>query len=71
VPVLAPFDPEKETCMQPDLSGYCIGGKLSQLIEDSRWRPVAFYLKKCLPAEVNYPIHDKELLAIVQCLEQW
>jgi hypothetical protein len=32
---------------------------------------VAFYSKKCLPAEVNYPIHDKELLAIVRCLQKW
>jgi hypothetical protein len=32
---------------------------------------VAFYSKKCLPAEVNYPIHDKELLAIVRCLQEW
>jgi hypothetical protein len=32
---------------------------------------VAFYSKKCLPAEVNYPIHDKELLAIVRYLQEW
>jgi transposase InsO family protein len=70
-PVLAPFDPEKETRVQPDSSGYCIGGELSQLTEDNKWRPVAFYSKKCLPSEVNYPIHDKELLAIVRCLEEW
>ncbi len=23
------------------------------------------------PAEANYEIHDKELLAIVQCLKEW
>ncbi len=23
------------------------------------------------PAEANYPIHDKELLAVIRCLEQW
>jgi len=23
------------------------------------------------PAEYNYPIHDKEMLAIVACLEEW
>ena len=34
-------------------------------------RPVAFFSKKCLPAECNYPIHDKELLAIIRCLEHW
>lgn len=32
---------------------------------------VAFYSQKLLPAERNYPIHDKEMLAIVRCLEQW
>jgi hypothetical protein len=32
---------------------------------------VAYYSKKCLPAEVNYFIHDKELLAIIRCLEEW
>lgn len=70
-PVLTPFDPERETRVQPDSSGYSIGGELSQLTEDGKWKPVAFYSKKCLPAEANYPIHDKELLAIVRCLEQW
>ncbi|KAK1918688.1 hypothetical protein P3342_001737 [Pyrenophora teres f. teres] len=60
-----------ETRVQPDSSGYCIGGELSQLTDDGQWKPVAFYSKKCLPAEANYPIHDKELLAIIRCLEQW
>jgi uncharacterized protein YpiB (UPF0302 family) len=32
---------------------------------------VAYYSKKCLPAEVNYLIHDKELLAIIRYLEEW
>ncbi|KJZ69930.1 hypothetical protein HIM_10686 [Hirsutella minnesotensis 3608] len=34
-------------------------------------RPVAFFSKKNAPAECNYPIHDKELLAIIRCLEHW
>ena len=33
--------------------------------------PVAFYSKKMTPAECNYEIYDKELLAIVRCLEEW
>jgi hypothetical protein len=33
--------------------------------------PVAFFSKKLLPAECNYEIYDKELLAIVNCLEHW
>ena len=30
----------------------------------------AFFLKKNNPAEYNYEIHDKELLAIIRCLEE-
>jgi hypothetical protein len=44
---------------------------LSQLANDNKWRPVAFYSKKCLLAEVDYPIHDKELLAIIRYLQEW
>jgi hypothetical protein len=32
---------------------------------------VAFFSKKLAPAECNYEIYDKELLAIVNCLEHW
>jgi hypothetical protein len=34
-------------------------------------RPVAFYSKKMSPAECNYEIYDKELLAIVRAFEEW
>ena len=33
--------------------------------------PVAFESRKLLAAELNYEIHDKELLAIVHCLKKW
>ena len=32
---------------------------------------VTFYSRKMLPAESNYEIYDKELLAIINCLETW
>jgi hypothetical protein len=70
-PILAPFDPEREIRIQLDSSGYSIGEKLSQLSDGNKWRPVAYYSKKCLPAEVNYFIHDKELLAIIRYVEEW
>ena len=69
-PVLAQFDPDHETVLETDSSGYCSGGVLSQY-KDDVLRPVAFYSKKHLPAECNYPIYDKELLAIIRCLEEW
>ncbi|KJZ68052.1 hypothetical protein HIM_12556 [Hirsutella minnesotensis 3608] len=70
-PVLAQWDPDRETTVETDSSGYVTGGALSQKGDDGIMRPVAFFSKKNAPAECNYPIHDKELLAIIRCLEHW
>ena len=32
---------------------------------------MAYYSKTMIPAEINYLIHDKEMLAIVRALEAW
>ena len=51
----------------------CLGAAMHQarLAGPSYPRPVAFISKTMIPAEVNYFIHDKELLAIVRALEEW
>jgi hypothetical protein len=46
-------------------------GVLSQYNNKGVLHPVAFYSKKMTPAECNYKIYNKELLAIVYCLEEW
>lgn len=33
--------------------------------------PLAYYSYKMTPTELNYDIHDKELLAIVALLQHW
>ena len=38
---------------------------------DDKWRPVAFISKSLSDTEWNYEIHDKEMLAVVRCLETW
>jgi len=35
------------------------------------WRPVAFISKSLSDTERNYKIHNKEMLAVVRCLEMW
>ena len=32
---------------------------------------MAYYSKTMNPAEINYLIHDKEILAIIRALETW
>jgi len=38
---------------------------------DELWRPVTFISKSLSDTEQNYEIHDKEMLAVVRCLEAW
>jgi hypothetical protein len=70
-PVLAHFHYDLETRVETDSSDTVVGGVLSQKQPDENWRPVAFFSTAMLPAEQNYPIHDKELLAVVQALKHW
>ncbi|MBW0574939.1 hypothetical protein O181_114654 [Austropuccinia psidii MF-1] len=58
------------TIVETDASYYALGGVLSQ-VNDSGKHPIAFDRRKLLPAELNYEIHDKELLGIVWALKLW
>ena len=70
-PVLKHFDQNQESYLETDSSDYVNGGVLSQKDDDGILHPVAFYSKNLLPAECNYEIYDKELLAIIHCFEHW
>lgn len=70
-PILAIFDPEQPIIVETDASDYAIGACISQMGKDGRLHPIAFYSRKMSPAEANYDIHDKELLAIVAAFQEW
>ena len=53
-----------------DASGHVIGGVLSQE-QDGKWKPIAFSSRTMQPAERNYKIYNKELLAIMEALTKW
>ena len=46
-----------------------MGGVLSMKCENEKQRPVAYILKLLNQAKRNYKIHNKEILAIIRCLE--
>ena len=62
--ILIHADNSKPFVLETDASDVAIGGVLSQYDDDNNLRPVAFYAKQHSPAERNYEIYDKELLAI-------
>jgi hypothetical protein len=64
-PILTHFDPNCECIVKTDTSDFALGSTLSQIAEDKKLHPNAFYSRKFSPAEINYEIHNKELLAIV------
>ncbi|SDA02660.1 BZ3500_MvSof-1268-A1-R1_Chr7-2g09543 [Microbotryum saponariae] len=68
--ILRHYDPSLPCVIESDASDYAISAILFQSV-DSQLRPVAFFSRKMTPAEQNYKIHDKELLAIVACMKLW
>jgi hypothetical protein len=70
-PLLVQFDPDRETIVETDASGWAVGGGLFQIGDDGLKRPCAFFSKKMNSAECNYEIYDKEMLAIIRCLREW
>jgi hypothetical protein len=45
-----------------------IAGVLSQEYPGNMWKPIGYFSKTINLVELNYQIHDKELLAIVKSL---
>ncbi|KAJ3500263.1 hypothetical protein NMY22_g19316 [Coprinellus aureogranulatus] len=64
-PVLRHYDPSLPATLSTDASDFALSGILQQPDDNGHLHPVAFYSRKFSPAEINYDIHDKELLAIV------
>jgi len=69
--VLAAPDLDKEFRVEADALNYATGGVLSMRCSDELGRPVAFISKSLSDTERNYKIHNKEMLAVVRCLEAW
>ena len=69
-PVLSLPKREGKFKVETNASGHAIGGVLSQK-QDRKWKPIAFLSRMMQPAERNYEIYDKELLAIVEALTKW
>ncbi len=67
-PLLIVPDPDKDYEMSTDASNFAVEAVLSQ-DQGNSMRPVAFRGRKLYPAERNYPVHDKEMLGIMDGLK--
>ena len=68
--ILWHFDPNEQCFVETDSSDYVNADVLSQPDNNSILHPVAYFSRRMSPAECNYEIYDKELLAIIRCFEE-
>ncbi len=71
-PILRVPDPDRPFRIECDASDFAIGAVLTQKDEISgKWFPVAYFSRSLDPAERNYPVQEKELLALICSLRKW
>lgn len=71
-PLLSIPDPNLQFVVEVDASEVGVGAVLSQRSStDQKLHPCAFYSRRLIPAERNYDIGNRELLAVKLALEEW
>ncbi|SPC63566.1 related to transposon-encoded proteins with TYA, reverse transcriptase, integrase domains in various combinations [Ustilago sp. UG-2017b] len=69
--ILRHFDPARPIIVETDASDFAVAAVLSQSFDQGARHPIAFFSKKLDPAQLNYPIFDKEMFAIVAAFKHW
>ena len=64
-------DPARPFIVHTDASDVAMGAVLSQRGEDGAERVVAYMSHKFNPAQTRYPVHDREMLAVITALGDW
>jgi len=70
-PFLSHVNPFKPFVLKTDDSNFVVNIVFSQLGEDNLLHLVDFRSCKFSLTKINYNIHDKKLLAIVNAFEEW
>ena len=71
-PVLTHWIPGSPLIIETDTSDYALTAILSTVsLTDNEVHPIAFHSHTFTPPELNYNVHDKELLAIFEAFKIW
>jgi hypothetical protein len=70
-PVLRNPDPTQQFAITTDASLVATGTILLQTDENGAYHPCAYLSQSFNPAERNYQIYDRELLAVIRALKAW
>jgi len=70
-PILTYWVPDAQLVMETDVSDYALAAILSIMTKDNEIYPIAFHSRTFSTLELNYNVHDKELLAIFEAFKIW
>jgi hypothetical protein len=70
-PILTYFDLTQTCIVETDASHFALRAILSQKDNEGRLHPIAIHSRKFQPAEINYEVHDKVLLAMIDSFKVW
>jgi hypothetical protein len=68
-PLLAYYDLDSQCILETDASDTVVAAVFSQKGLNGEWHPIGYFSKTMAPAETNYLIYNKEMLAIVKALQ--
>ncbi|HEV7736493.1 MAG TPA: reverse transcriptase domain-containing protein [Chlamydiales bacterium] len=69
-PILTHWVPDAPIVVETDASDYALAAIISTYV-DGDIHPIAFHSRTFNSAELNYDVHDKELLAIFEAFQKW
>jgi len=70
-PILTHWVPDTQLVVETNASDYALAAILSIMTKNNEIHPVAFHSRTFSAPELNYNIHDKELLAIFEAFKIW
>src|SRR5882672_4498368 len=68
-PVLTHWIPDTQITIETDASDYALAAVLSITTQTGKLHPIAFHSQMFSTLELNYNVHDKQLLAIFEALK--
>ena len=70
-PILTHWIPDCPLVVETDTSDYALTAILSTYTPNGELHPIAFHSQTFTSPKLNYDVHDKELLAILEAFQQW
>ena len=65
------FDPTKPVELKTNASDFVFGAQIGQQDDNGKLHPITFYSHKLSGIKLNYPIYDKEFLAIFNAFKEF